>query len=217
MFEKKLIAPEALKDMLLHNFEGYEAQRQLLLTAPKYGNDDPAADAMARRVHDHICRYTRGQIRRVPLSSYLVVIINNSANTSMGHYTMATADGRRAFEPLANANNPSGGSDKNGVTAMLNSLVKLPTDIHAGSVQNIKFSKEMFNRYYDKTRAILKVYFDRGGSQLMINVLGREDLENALKYPEKYRNLIVRVGGFCARFVELEPDVQREIMSRTMY
>lgn len=217
VFEERKITPDTLLDMLENNFEGYEPQRKMFLEAPKYGNDMEEADSMAVRVHEHICLTTKKQAEKVGLDSSLVVVINNSANTELGRFTMASADGRKAYDPMANANNPSGGSDKSGLTAMLNSLVRLRTDIHAGSVQNIKFSREMFQKHYAQTRAALDVYFENGGSQLMINVLGRQDLENALKEPEKYQNLIVRVGGFCARFLELSADVQKEIMSRTMY
>ena len=212
VFEEKKITPDQLLDMLEKNFQGYETERKLLLDAPKYGNDLEEADAMAVRVHEHICRFTQAQARRVGLDTYLVVVINNSANTTLGHFTMASADGRLAGDALANANNPAGGTDTHGLTAMLNSLVRLKTDIHAGSVQNIKFSKEMFQKHYPQTRAALDVYFENGGSQIMINVLGRKDLEEALKHPEQYQNLIVRVGGFCARFVELSADVQKEVM-----
>ncbi len=217
VFEEKKITRPDLLDMLRKNFVGYEQERRLLLAAPKYGNDQDEVDQMAVRVHEHICMTALSQAEHVGLDSYLVVIINNSANTDLGRFTIASADGRMAYQPMANANNPSGGSDKNGLTAMLNSLVKMRTDIHAGSVQNIKFSKEMFQKKFPLTRAILDTYFENGGSQLMITVLGKGDLENALREPEKYQNLIVRVGGFCARFVELSSDVQNEILSRTMY
>lgn len=217
VFERKEIGKEELLEMIKNNFAGYEQQWELLKNVPKYGNDHSGADLMAERVHEHVCNFIKEQAKRVGLDSYLAVVINNSANSELGEFTLASADGRKAWEPMANANNPSGGSDVNGLTAMLNSLVKLRTDIHAGSVQNLKFSKEMFTTYYDKTKMMIKVYFEQGGSQLMINVLGRDDLERALEEPEKYKNLIVRVGGFCARFVELNPNVQREIMSRTMY
>jgi pyruvate-formate lyase len=217
VFEDKIITKLELLEMIKNDFKCYEKQRELLLSAPKYGNDDDYADTMALKLHNHICLITKNQAEKVGLHSYLVVVINNSANTTLGQFTLASADGRKAFEPMANANNPSGGSDKNGLTAMLNSLVKLPTDIHAGAVQNIKFSKDMFTTYFNKTKASIKVFFKNGGQQIMINVLGHEDLENALKEPEKYKNLIVRVGGFSARFVELEPKVQQEVMSRTMY
>lgn len=217
VFEKKEISKEELLLMIKSNFKGYEKQLNLLKQVAKYGNDDDGADSMAQIIHNHICGYIRTQAEKVGLDTYLAVIINNSANTALGNLTLASSDGRHAYEPMANANNPSGGSDLNGLTAMLNSLTKLQTDIHAGSVQNLKLSKEMFTTYYDKTEKVIQVYFEQGGSQLMINVLGQEDLENALREPEKYKNLIVRVGGFCARFVELDPKVQQEIMSRTIY
>lgn len=217
VFEEKKISPQLLLEMIRANFEGFTTERKMLLNCPKYGNDSAEADEMAQKVHEHICLTTKKQAEKVGLHSFLVVVINNSANTSLGQLTLASPDGRMAFEPMANANNPAGGRDKNGLTAMLNSLVKLPTDIHAGAVQNIKFSKEMFSKYFFQTKTALDIYFKNGGAQVMITVLGREDLENALKNPEKYANLIVRVGGFCARYVELDPAVQQEILSRTMY
>ena len=217
IFEEKKITCSQLLLMLEHNFEGYEAERKLLLSAPKYGNDNPEADAMAARVEKHVSHAVSATARKYGLHTHLVVVINNSANTSMGRFTLASADGRKAGEPMANANNPSGGSDKCGLTALLNSLSGFPQDEQAGIVQNMKLSKDIFSRHPDKVKAALKTYFKKGGSQLMINVLGRDDLENARKEPEKYRNLIVRVGGFCARFVELDPKVQEEILSRTLY
>lgn len=118
---------------------------------------------------------------------------------------------------MANANNPTGGMDKNGVTALLNSLVKLSPRHHAGAVQNMRFSKEMFGPLLPKTKGLLSTYFHNGGAQAMITVLNRGDLEQAMIYPEKYQNLIVRVGGFSARFVELSRDDQAELLSRTLY
>ena len=123
----------------------------------------------------------------------------------------------KAREPMANANNPAGGTDRNGVTAMLNSLVKLRTDIHAGAVQNMTFSPELFNANRPVLEALLQTYFANGGQQCMINVLRRGDLEDAIAHPERHQSLLVRVGGFSARFVTLSPDVQREIASRTLY
>src|SRR5699024_2363158 len=104
-----------------------------------------------------------------------------------------------------------------GVTAFINSLLKARNDIHFGAVQNMKFSKDTFNRMRDTVIIpVLDSYFGRGGTQAMINVLGREDLENARKEPEKYANLIVRVGGFSARYVELSDEVQLDILNRTL-
>ena len=196
---------------------GAEALRRRLLSVPKFGNDDDAADAMARRVHDHVCGLARAQAVRVGLDSYLVVVINNYANTILGRTTAASADGRRAGERLANGNNPSPGADRAGVTAFLNSLVKLDPAVHAGTVQNMMFSAGLFGRLRPKLEALLDAYWSGGGTQAMITVLSRNDLQSAMREPEKWGHLIVRVGGFSIRFVELPRDVQLEILARTLY
>jgi len=217
IYEKKLFSMTRLKEMLERDFAGYEEERQILLSCPKYGNDNKIADSMAIRIHEHLCNFTRSQAEKVGLHSYLIVIINNSANTLMGRYTKASADGRKAYTPMANANNPSSGADKEGATAFLNSLVKLDTSIHAGAVQNMKFSKTLLTKYRSRFEALMKVYFEKGGAQAMLNVLSKNDLEDAVIHPELYPNLIVRVGGFCARFIELDKDIQQEIICRTLY
>ena len=217
VFDEQKIKQEQLPTILKANFEGFDLERLWMQNAPKYGNNIKEADDMLERVHDHVCNFTRDQAEKVGLHNYLVVIINNHANTILGRKTHASADGREAFSPMANANTPSSGMDKNGITSMLNSIAKPKTDIHAGAVQNIKFSKELFNGKRPITRALLDTYFDNGGAQAMITVLGKEDLENAIKHPEQHQNLMVRVGGFSARFVELDKDVQQEILARTIY
>lgn len=217
VYEKKLFTLEQLNEMLKVNFVGFEKERKLLLACPKYGNDDPVADEMYLRVHNHVCNFTRKQKKTTGLHSYLIVIINNDANTVMGMQTPASPDGRFAFTYMNPGNNPSGGSDKNGLTALLNSLAKPDPSIHAGAVQNMKFSKELFKKNRPQLEALLKTYFSKGGTQAMITVVSRGELEDAIKHPEKYQNLIVRVGGFSERFVNLPPKTQREILSRTLY
>ncbi len=217
VYDEKRISPKELADALKNNFNGYEEIQTLLLSAPKYGNDDKTADDMAIRFHEDISNIIRNSAQKANLHSYLMVVINNHMNTTFGLTTGASADGRMGYTYMANANNPTGGMDKNGVTAMLNSLVKLTPALHAGSVQNMRFSREMFTRLLPKTKGLLKTYFKNGGAQTMITVLNRGDLEKAMVEPEKYQNLIVRVGGFSARFVELSKDDQKELLSRTTY
>ncbi|MFW5991608.1 MAG: glycine radical domain-containing protein [Halanaerobiaceae bacterium] len=135
----------------------------------------------------------------------------------MGHQTAASADGRFSGKPLANGNGPTNGNDKNGITALLNSMVKPSPLIHAGAVQNMKFSKKIFNDNREKLKSLLKTYFEKGGTQAMITVVNPQDLKNAMENPESYKNLFVRVGGFTARFVELTKDVQEDILYRTLY
>jgi pyruvate-formate lyase len=191
--------------------------RDTCLGVEKFGNDDGRADAMAARVHDHVCNAARTQAKNVGLDSFLVVVINNWANAFFGVHTAASADGRRSGEAMANAINPTSGADRNGVTAMLNSLAKLDPSIHAGAVQNLKFSKEWFGGMRPKFDALLRGYFAQGGTQAMITVTSRGDLEAAMREPDKWGHLMVRVGGFSIRFVDLPEISQREVLARTIH
>ncbi|HLO60780.1 MAG TPA: glycine radical domain-containing protein, partial [Bacteroidales bacterium] len=175
------------------------------------------ADGMLMQVHEHLCNFTKEQAKEVGLASYLIVVINNDANTVIGEHTSASADGRKALTYMNPGNAPVGGADKSGVTAFLNSVAKPRTDIHAGAVQNMKFSKEMFGTYRDKLEILLTTYWQKGGAQAMITCISRGDLEAAMEHPELYQNLIVRVGGFSERFVNLPRHTQLEILSRTLY
>ncbi len=213
---KKLFSLEELIHMLQADFKAYELERRKLLDCPKYGNDDDSADSMLQEVHNHICQVTRDQAAHTGLDSYLVVVINNDANTIMGAFTAASPDGRKAFTHLNPGNNPSGGADKCGVTAFLNSLAKPDTSIHAGAVQNMKFSKEVLTRHRGMFEVLLETYFEKGGAQAMLTVSSRGELEDAMLHPENYQNLIVRVGGFSERFVNLPPETQGEVLSRTL-
>ncbi len=217
--DKKFCLKEVI-DAMNVNFDGYGELRTALVNAPKYGNDDEYADSIAVELHEYICHSIRDATKvgrgAANLDSYLVVIINNQVNTEWGRATTASADGRLFGVFLNNGNNPQGGADSNGPTAMLNSLVKLKPSLHAGSVQNIKFSPDIFNKNRPVIRSLFKTYFENGGPQLMVTVVGRGVLEDAYHHPEKYPNLLVRVGGFSAKFVNLEKDVQADILSRTL-
>jgi pyruvate-formate lyase len=217
VYEQRRISPEQLLGALDADFAEHALERRLLRDAPKYGNDDQTADDMLLRVDRHVCDAVAGEAARVGLHSYRVVIINNSANTLMGHHTAASADGRLAGTPMNNGNAPSGGNDRLGPTALLNSLAKLDAALHAGAVQNLSLAPELFTGHRAELEALLRGYFERGGSQAMITVVNRADLERAMRDPDSYRHLFVRVGGFSARFVDLSRDVQLEILSRVVY
>jgi pyruvate-formate lyase len=217
VYEKEKFTLDEVVKMLDANFEDYEKERNMMLDCPKYGNDNNVADQMLVEIDRHVCEYTRKQKENTNLHSYLIVIINNDANVVMGRNTPASPDGRKAFNYLNNGNAPMSGRDQNGVTAFLNSIVKPDPTIHAGAVQNMKFSREMFTKYRNKLEILLKTYWEKGGTQAMLTVIGREDLENAMENPEKYQHLVVRVGGFAERFVDLPRETQQEILERTLY
>lgn len=217
VFDSGLISMEVLKEALKADFEGYEDLLKILKNVPKFGNDDDGADKMAARMHEDVCRVIIEQGRKTSLSSYLAVLINNDHNVKLGGAIGASADGRRKFKPMSNANGPTSGNDTNGITALMNSMTKLRTDIHAGEVQNMKFSKDMFRNNRRTVKALLETYFAQGGSQAMITVVDRQELENAMKEPEKYQDLFVRVGGYSGRFVYLPKEVQLDVLNRTLY
>lgn len=217
VYTKKKYTLAQIAQACAANFVSHDRLRQELLDAPKYGNDIAVADEMAIRVHEHVCRVTREQARKVGLHSYLVVIINNWVNALFGITTGATPDGRHAGETLANANNPQPGMDRNGATAFLNSIAKLDAGLHAGAVQNMKFSKSLFNNHRPILNTLLHVYFQNGGAQAMLTVVDRGDLEAAMREPEKWGHLMVRVGGFSARFIDLPKESQLDLLRRTLY
>ncbi len=215
VFHRPACTGQELVDALRDDWKGHELMRKKFKAAPKYGNDDDVADSMSARVHDHICAATRDAAARTSLHHFLVVVINNNHNTLWGLYTSASPDGRHHCEPLAPGNAPGAGCDRNGLTAVLNSQAKLDPKLHAGSVQNVKLSSSFPRQHRPLYHKLFDTYFRKGGTQAMITVTNRNDLLAALEHPEKYANLLVRVGGFSARFIDLDPATQQEILSRT--
>lgn len=217
VFDDKEIRYKDMVDAIRNNFIGYEEIREKCLNVIKYGNDNPEVDEMINKLNQYVAVTTKSKSEKYGLSSYLIVIINNDANSRLGYRTAATFDGRKAYEPLANALTPQSGAEKNGVTAVLNTVSSLDVNNMAGAVYNLKLSHDLMNQHKDMVKELLKIYFSSGGSQIMISVINQEELKDAMIHPEKYPNLIVRVGGFSARFIDLSPLVQKEIVSRMVY
>lgn len=217
VYEDKLFTLSELVKMLDCNFEGYEKERECLRNAPKYGNDDDYADSMAQKVFNHLADIHEKAGRATMLYRYNIVSVNNSGSAERGARTSATPDGRLKGEPLSNGNSPSLGADTCGLTATLNSMAKIDASKHVGVVHNIRFNKELLKNNRDKIKILLEAFYENNGVQTNLSSIGKDDLENALKEPEKYKNLIVRIGGFSARFVELNPIVQHELILRTTY
>ena len=217
VFDDKEIRYKDMVDAIRNNFIGYEEIREKCLNVIKYGNDNPEVDEMINELNQYVAVTTKSKSEKYGLSSYLIVIINNDANSRLGYRTAATFDGRKAYEPLANALTPQSGAEKNGVTAVLNTVSSLDVNNMAGAVYNLKLRHDLMNQHKNMVKELLKIYFSSGGSQIMISVINQEELKDAMIHPEKYPNLIVRVGGFSARFIDLSPLVQKEIVSRMVY
>ncbi|MBU3113324.1 pyruvate formate lyase family protein [Clostridium lacusfryxellense] len=217
VFDCKKYTLEELNRAVLANFEGYEYVRRDCLDCDKYGNDLDTADNMANSLYEFVAKGVRERGIKAGMQYFLIVISNNQMNTEWGNRTSTSPDGRLSTMYMNPANNPQGGADKSGPTALLNSLAKFDAKYHAGSVQNIKFSPSMFNENRPLIKALFKTYFKRGGCHLMVTVVDKKVLEDAVVHPEKYGNLIVRVSGFSAVFVNLTPNVQEELLSRVYY
>ena len=217
VYDKKIFTLEEVVKMCDANFEGYEKERNILLNAPKYGNDDDEADAMAVRVFHHIAKLHEEAGKNTNLYLYKVCSVNNSGSAEQGATTAATPCGRLKGSALSNGNSPSIGADKNGLTATLNSMAKFDPACHVGVIHNIRFNKDLLKNNRDKIKILLETFFENNGVQTNLSSIGKDDLEQALKYPDRYRNLIVRIGGFSARFVELSPIIQQELLQRTTY
>jgi pyruvate-formate lyase len=217
VYEDGLLSIEELIAQQDADFADRPDLKKQLLAFPKFGNDLDEVDAMAQRVSNHICTITRDQADLVGLHHFLVVVINNQANVQLGAHVNATADGRASGDPMTNGHTPTPGMDVSGITALVNSILKLPADLHAGAVHNLRFSRHTIEQCRSQVEAVLGSYLERGGTQCMITVTSREELEEARKHPENYGHLMVRVGGFSSVFVSLPPALQQEIINRTAY
>ena len=217
VYDRQIMSLKQLVSILDANFEGYEKERRLMQSCPKYGNDNDEADRMAIRVFNYIAKASLALTDQTGLDKYMMVSVNNSESAVWGNVTMASACGRKNGEALANANGASIGCDRSGATALLNSMRKFDHSLHAGVINNIRFTKELFTDQFDKMKQLIQAFFMNNGSQLNLMVIGKDDLIKAKEHPEKYQNPIVRIGGFSARFVELDPIVQEEIIRRTTF
>ncbi|MCL2880039.1 MAG: hypothetical protein FWF29_07330 [Treponema sp.] len=197
------------------DFAGYENIRKALIAAPKYGNDSDDADLMVRRLWRDITDEAGKAGKEYGFDAMIVSSVNPGGHY-MGAGTGATADGRRRGESFAIGNSPAAGADTSGLTALMNSILK--TDpVNGGSVTNFKVSREFFTNEREKFISLFLVYWQSGGLQANVTIVNKGDLEAAIKEPEKFPHLLVRLGGWTARFIDLSPFIQQEILKRTLY
>ncbi len=217
VYDKKVFSHASLLEMIGKDFDGFEKERRMLKSLPKFGNDLDEVDEQVVWINHILYTAAKLQAEFTLLDTFLVVNINNGDSVLHGKKTAASADGRKAGEPLSNGNQPSAGNDVNGITALLNSMAKVPAEVHAGMTHNIKLSRRTLVENSQQTKALIQGYFNNGGTQVMITSVERGELKEAIENPENCRHIFVRVGGYSERFVDLPRDVQREVMERTLY
>ena len=215
VYDQQAFTLEEIVAALDANFEGHENIRKALTSAPKYGNDHTPADTLVTTLWRHMTEAARKAGKANGLDFFTVSSVN-PGGYHIGLAMGATADGRLAHTPYAIGNAPTAGNDKSGITALMNSV--LCTDIvNGGSVTNFKISREFFTKERAKFEALFDAYWADGGLQANITILSKGDLEAAMENPQNYPNLMVRIGGWSARFIDQDKSTQQEILKRTLY
>lgn len=227
VYEEKKITRQELWDAILDDFsspENKKIQEMLIREAPKYGNDDDYVDQLIVEAYDsyidEIKKYPNTRYNRGPIGGIRYAGTSSiSANVGQGMSTMATPDGRNAFEPLAEGCSPAHNSDKNGPTAVFKSVSKLRTNkITGGVLLNQKMTPQMLSTEENrqKLELLIQTFFNRlHGYHVQYNIVSKETLIDAQKHPEKHKDLIVRVAGYSAFFNVLSKKTQDDIIGRT--
>lgn len=227
VFEQRIIGQQQLAETLASDFAGLSGEqlRQRLINgAPKYGNDDDEVDMLLARAYktyiDELKQYHNTRFGRGPIGgTYYAGTSSISANMPFGAATMATPDGRKARTPLAEGASPASGTDHLGPTAVMSSVGKLPTNkILGGVLLNQKLNPSTLDNPRDREKLMfmLRTFFEtHKGWHVQYNIISREILLEAKRYPDKHRDLVVRVAGYSAFFTALSPDVQDDIIART--
>lgn len=217
VYDDKKYTLAEIKKALDANWEGYEQIRHDCLDAPKYGNDDNYADLITTDIVD----YTEHRINQHK-SLYARQIhgtLSQSFNTPLGGMIGATPNGRFSGLPLSDAMSPSQGADKKGATAVIKSVSKINVEsMSLGMAHNFKITSSSLDTPEGREGLItlLRTASVMGNAQMQFNCVDNKTLLLAQLHPEEYRDLIVRVAGYCAFFVELCKEVQDEIISRTV-
>ena len=219
VYEDKALSIRELQEAIRRNFDGYEELRQLLLEAPAYGNNDPRADEIGKRLDqealDFTARYSKElgvhlDLRLVPFTSHV----------PFGKVVAATPNGRLAWTPLSDGSSASQGADRNGPTAVLLSnfaTKNLGCRDRAARLLNIKLSPSCVagDVGTEKLVQFIQAWHDLRLWHIQFNVLNTETLREAQRHPEDYRSLLVRIAGYSAYFTELSKDLQDDIIART--
>lgn len=219
VFDEKRFTLQQLLTALQADFAGYEElQQALLYDAPKYGNDVDEVDFLVRDAAEFYCREV-GKHSEWRGGKFRPGLYCVSANTPIGRNVGAMASGRKAETPLADGGiSPKQGADTNGPTAVFLSASKYRLDLVTNGVDlNMKLLPSLAKTEEDRMKLaqLIRGYFAAGGMHVQFNIISDEILRDAQKHPEQYRNLVVRVAGYSAFFVDLDTEIQNEIISRT--
>jgi formate C-acetyltransferase len=220
IFEDKEMSFDEMLEILANDYEGHEDLRVRLENDPcKYGNDIEKVDSLARDTGRSFCNAIQSRMttRNGP---YHGALFSVSMYIPQGEALGATPDGRKAGVMLSDGVSPTQNRDTHGPTAAMKSVARLDHSLcYNGTLYNMKFTPEFFDteRRREKFTGMVDAYFQMGGFHVQFNVVSKETLEDAKVNPMQHRDLIVRVAGYSAYFIELDPFVQDEVIARTEF
>jgi trans-4-hydroxy-L-proline dehydratase len=217
VYDKKTVTMKKLLEALSTNYDENETLRQRFLNkTPKFGNDDDYADDLMKRIFE---AYFQAIDNRPTTKGgkYRINLLPTTVHVYFGKVTGATADGRKAWEPLSEGISPVQGSDRKGPTAVLKSAGKMDHVRTGGTLLNQKFTPQLLadEEGIRNLGHLVRSYFKLDGHHIQFNVVTADTLRDAQKHPEKYRDLIVRVAGYSDYFVDCGVELQDEIIRRT--
>jgi len=216
-FDKKLATTRELYDAWMANWEGHEPLRQQILNeVPHFGNADPYVDEELKWLVD-LYHEIGDNCYSVRSPKYCAGLYGAADHIAQGWKTFATPDGRRTGEPLADAISPSQSRDTKGPTAVFKSSECFDhTKIAGGIALNLRMHPSVLSRAdgLEKLRDMTKAYFGNGGMEVQYNIIDTETLRAAQANPSEYRDLVVRIAGYSAYFVELGRELQEDIIAR---
>ena len=218
VYDQKKITMDQLLEAMEHDFVGYEDIQKLCLEAPKYGNDDEEVDELTADLFCFIADYIETFDSK--FGQMTSGILPVSGNTPFGLEVGALPSGRKAYLPLTDGVSPTGGTDVEGMGAVIKSVSNIPHGrFTQGTLLNLKLDPS-FNQSANSTEALmsfLKSMCTLGVFHVQMNVIDRETLMDAQEHPENYKGLLIRVAGYTAYFTELGREVQDDIISRTTH
>lgn len=219
VFDDKVISMRQLKDALEADFVGFEDIQHMLINAPKYGNDDDYVDMMVRDWHNIFYDATNVYTNHLDSDQGRPMAVVVSLHRMFGKSIGALPNGRKKLTTLTDgAVSATPGTDTQGPTALLKSAAKaIDATKYDGTIFNVKFHTSTWENpaSLKKIETLIKSFMELDGYHIQFNVFDAETLKDAQQHPDQYRDLVVRVAGYSAFFVQLDPQIQQEIMSRT--